>query len=307
MLSFSWRGKLVLNVNLTDVTFFLCVCVKVARSESSLVKPPDDLGLGTSDHPNLQTILAPNEDTTDVSRDTTNGEGGFPEHLIREALSRDFGVEFELPRARHAQVEKTKSDSTSGHSSSASDEWRQHRAETTTTSSEDNTHVTGAGARAKIKHGGQPKVKPETATPSSAKVFSHSSLRDLPPIEVTKTSIIGSPGVLKRKPPPGSFSLMNPNFPKQGPSGIHIESSSGSEQDAYRGKRPSSKARTLRKTKSRGKGKGGKRLPTLDSLEDDLSFEHDGYNTDTMYGTSSTSESSKDKSSSSSENKQAWL
>ncbi|CAH1789073.1 unnamed protein product [Owenia fusiformis] len=87
--------------------------------------------------------------------------------------------------------------------------------------------------------------------------FKQSSLQDLPPIETTKTSIIGSPGQVVRGQ---SYSTVEPIADY----GYLYDTSSSSEIDSTKCK---SGKRSLRKTKSRGKGKGLSRLTPVEGME----------------------------------------
>lgn len=120
--------------------------------------------------------------------------------------------------------------------------------------------------------------KPE---PPHKPTFHHPGLRDVqsqettkPNINTAKSSVLNSPALRQLRSSLQAIERDRHSFKGESGSSVTTESSSGSEQDAIHGKASSAQIkRNLRKTKSRGKGKGSVNLTSV--LLDDLDTSND--------------------------------
>lgn len=91
--------------------------------------------------------------------------------------------------------------------------------------------------------------------------------------ETGKSSVLNSPALRQLRSSLQAIERDRHSFKGESGSSVATESSSGSEQDAIHGKGGSQIKRNLRKTKSRGKGKGSVNLTSV--LLDDLDTSND--------------------------------
>ncbi|XP_052094392.1 polycystic kidney disease protein 1-like 1 isoform X3 [Mytilus californianus] len=119
--------------------------------------------------------------------------------------------------------------------------------------------------------------KPE---PPHKPTFHHPGLRDVQSqetaksnINTAKSSVLNSPALRQLRSSLQAIERDRHSFKGESGSSVTTESSSGSEQDAIHGKGSAQIKRNLRKTKSRGKGKGSVNLTSV--LLDDLDTSND--------------------------------
>ncbi|XP_060086066.1 uncharacterized protein LOC132565443 [Ylistrum balloti] len=114
-------------------------------------------------------------------------------------------------------------------------------------------------------------VKQKKPEPPPKPTFINHSLRDAVSHDASRPGLIGSPALRQLRSSLNTIERLSFKGDNSG-SSFTTESSSGSEQDAIHGmQRPLGKQRNLRKTKSRGKGKGSVNL--TGSLLDELDTE----------------------------------
>ena len=112
--------------------------------------------------------------------------------------------------------------------------------------------------------------KPE---PPHKPTFHNPGLRDVQAQDTVKSSVLNSPALRQLRSSLQAIERDRHSFKGESGSSVTTESSSGSEQDAIHGKASAQIKRNLRKTKSRGKGKGSVNLTSV--LLDDLDTSND--------------------------------
>lgn len=134
---------------------------------------------------------------------------------------------------------------------------------------EDNTSQSGDMSKNQ-----QSKVikKPE---PPHKPTFHNPGIRDVQAQDINKSSVLNSPALRQLRSSLQAIERDRHSFKGESGSSVATESSSGSEQDAIHGKAcvQAQLKRNLRKTKSRGKGKGSVNLTSV--LLDDLDPSND--------------------------------